>query len=112
MGMDLIIEKLLIRGLGPLSLTVAAGTCVGLSGPSGIGKSSLLRAVADMEPHWVRHQHQSRKQQPSAVTHPIQQINSYRSPKIAEIPCNPIKNLTHQIGQHNYPYFVPKSGNW
>ena len=51
MGADLIIENLRIRGLGPLSLTVAAGTCVGLSGPSGIGKSSLLRAVADMEPH-------------------------------------------------------------
>lgn len=51
MGADLIIEDLMIRGLGPLTLTVPAGTCVGLSGPSGIGKSSLLRAVVDMEPH-------------------------------------------------------------
>ncbi len=51
MGADLIIENLVIRGLGPLTLTVPAGTCVGLSGPSGIGKSSLLRAVVDMEPH-------------------------------------------------------------
>jgi len=48
---DLIIDDLAIRGLGPVRLTVPAGTCVGISGPSGIGKSSLLRAVADMEPH-------------------------------------------------------------
>lgn len=51
MGLDLFIEDLSIRGLGPIRLRVAAGTCVGVSGPSGIGKSSLLRAVADMEPH-------------------------------------------------------------
>ncbi|WP_300673227.1 ATP-binding cassette domain-containing protein [Desulfoluna sp.] len=51
MGMDLVIDALCIRGLGPVRLTVPAGGCVGLSGPSGIGKSSLLRAVADMEPH-------------------------------------------------------------
>jgi len=50
-GGDLIIDDLAIRGLGPVRLTVPAGTCVGISGPSGIGKSSLLRAVADMEPH-------------------------------------------------------------
>ncbi|VFQ43537.1 ABC transporter ATP-binding protein [Desulfoluna butyratoxydans] len=50
-GGDLIIDDLVIRGLGPVRLTVPAGTCVGVSGPSGIGKSSLLRAVADMEPH-------------------------------------------------------------
>lgn len=50
-GSDLVIDGLSIRGLGPISLTVEAGCCVGLSGPSGIGKSSFLRAVADMEPH-------------------------------------------------------------
>lgn len=51
MGGDLILEALAIRGIGPISLTIPAGTCLGLSGPSGIGKSSLLRAVVDMEPH-------------------------------------------------------------
>ncbi len=51
MGGDLILDALAIRGIGPISLTVPAGTCLGLSGPSGIGKSSLLRAVVDMEPH-------------------------------------------------------------
>ena len=51
MGGDLVIDALSIRGIGPISLTVEAGTCVGLSGPSGIGKSSFLRALADMDPH-------------------------------------------------------------
>ena len=33
------------------NFTVPAGTCMGLSGPSGIGKSVLLKALADMLPH-------------------------------------------------------------
>ena len=37
--------------LGPLSLGVEAGECVCLSGPSGTGKSQLLRAIADLDPH-------------------------------------------------------------
>lgn len=36
---------------GPVSLTVESGECVGISGPSGSGKSSLLRAIADLDPH-------------------------------------------------------------
>ena len=36
---------------GPLSFSVAAGECLGLSGDSGSGKSLLLRAVADLDPH-------------------------------------------------------------
>lgn len=36
---------------GPYSLSVIAGDCVGLSGQSGIGKSQLLRAIADLIPH-------------------------------------------------------------
>jgi UDP-glucose/iron transport system ATP-binding protein len=36
---------------GPYDLTVEAGTCVGLAGPSGIGKTLFLKAVADLLPH-------------------------------------------------------------
>jgi ABC-type iron transport system FetAB ATPase subunit len=37
--------------IGPLSLDVDAGDCVCISGPSGTGKSLLLRAIADLDPH-------------------------------------------------------------
>jgi ABC-type iron transport system FetAB ATPase subunit len=37
--------------VGPLDLTVDAGECVGLTGPSAAGKTLLLRAVADLDPH-------------------------------------------------------------
>jgi len=37
--------------IGPVSLQVAAGECVCISGPSGTGKSQLLRAIADLDPH-------------------------------------------------------------
>ncbi len=33
------------------NFTTAGGQCLGVSGPSGIGKSVLLRAIADMLPH-------------------------------------------------------------
>jgi ABC-type sulfate/molybdate transport systems ATPase subunit len=46
---DLVLETLGFRHLGPISLRVGAGECVGITGPSGSGKSLLLRAVADME---------------------------------------------------------------
>lgn len=46
-----------------LSLTVQGGECVGLSGPSGMGKSLLLRAIADLDPHqgqiWLDGQEQA-----------------------------------------------------
>ncbi|MBL4904028.1 MAG: ATP-binding cassette domain-containing protein [Desulfocapsa sp.] len=36
---------------GPYSLTIEAGECIGLTGKSGVGKSQLLRAVADVIVH-------------------------------------------------------------
>ena len=39
------------RVLAPVSLSVAAGELVFVSGPSGSGKSLLLRAIADLDPH-------------------------------------------------------------
>ncbi len=49
-------EKLFLENLsfldnGPYSFGIEAGGCIGLSGRSGIGKSQLLRAVADVIPH-------------------------------------------------------------
>ena len=37
--------------LKPIDLFVGDGECVCLSGPSGSGKSLLLRAIADLDPH-------------------------------------------------------------
>lgn len=37
--------------LEPVDLALEAGECVCLSGPSGSGKSRLLRAIADLDPH-------------------------------------------------------------
>ena len=37
--------------IGPVSLQVEAGDCLCISGPSGSGKSLLLRALADLDPH-------------------------------------------------------------
>ena len=37
--------------LEPFDLDVDAGECITLTGPSGSGKSRLLRAIADLEPH-------------------------------------------------------------
>ncbi|MEQ8665578.1 MAG: ATP-binding cassette domain-containing protein [Rhodospirillales bacterium] len=38
-------------GLEPASFEVAKGECVSIQGPSGSGKSLLLRALADLDPH-------------------------------------------------------------
>lgn len=45
------VEALCSDGLGPIDLSVAAGECLCLSGPSGAGKTRLLRAIADLDPH-------------------------------------------------------------
>jgi len=37
--------------LGPIDLNVAGGDIVALTGPSGTGKSLLLRAIADLDPN-------------------------------------------------------------
>ncbi len=37
--------------LGPVELSVGAGECLCITGPSGSGKSLLLRAIADLDPH-------------------------------------------------------------
>lgn len=44
------VDDLVRPGLGPLRLHVAAGECVAVAGPSGSGKSFLLRAVANLDP--------------------------------------------------------------
>jgi ABC-type iron transport system FetAB ATPase subunit len=45
------VDNLFIHDVGPVCLDIEPGECVGLSGPSGSGKSLFLRAIADMEPH-------------------------------------------------------------
>ena len=37
-------------GLGPIDLDLDAGGCVAVTGPSGAGKTMLLRAIADLDP--------------------------------------------------------------
>lgn len=53
---DLIIKNLNLSSISSnishsFDFTVSAGMCMGLTGPSGIGKSVLLKALADMLPH-------------------------------------------------------------
>lgn len=43
------VDKILVAPLPPLSFTVANGECLAVEGPSGSGKSRLLRAIADLE---------------------------------------------------------------
>nr|WP_299244457.1 ATP-binding cassette domain-containing protein [uncultured Halomonas sp.] len=63
LGLSLILEQLSIGELLPLDLSIAPGEILCLSGASGSGKSRLLRAVADLEPHsgdvWLGEQAQS-----------------------------------------------------
>jgi ABC-type multidrug transport system ATPase subunit len=47
------LETLQLKRLhvGPIDLKVEPGTCVGIEGRSGSGKSVLLRMIADLDPH-------------------------------------------------------------
>lgn len=45
------LKKFQGAGLDPLDLTIEAGECVTLTGQSGSGKTRLLRAIADLDPH-------------------------------------------------------------
>lgn len=47
----LVLENVGVGDLSEVFLTLPAGQVVCLSGPSGSGKSRLLRAIADLEPH-------------------------------------------------------------
>jgi len=47
----LTIRQLCGRGLSPFDLDLADGECVVIRGPSGAGKTILLRAIADLDPN-------------------------------------------------------------
>jgi ABC-type iron transport system FetAB ATPase subunit len=47
----LTVAQLRFLHFGPFDFEVAAGTCVGLAGPSGAGKTRMLRSLADLDPH-------------------------------------------------------------
>lgn len=49
--LSLKIKHLVTRHLGPVSFTLDNGEAISLSGVSGCGKSLLLRAIADLDPH-------------------------------------------------------------
>lgn len=44
------VERLKVGPLPPLSFEVANGECLSVEGPSGAGKTRLLRAIADLDP--------------------------------------------------------------
>lgn len=47
----LTIDQLSFHGRGPYSFALTSGQILAISGASGAGKSLLLRAIADLEPH-------------------------------------------------------------
>jgi putative ABC transport system ATP-binding protein len=44
-------RNLAVNGLAPFNLDINAGECVALSGASGSGKTLVMRALADLDPH-------------------------------------------------------------
>lgn len=51
MADGLTIKQLRTRQIGPLDLNLTHGDCVAVTGPSGAGKTLLLRAIADLDKH-------------------------------------------------------------
>lgn len=47
----LVIRALQRMQVGPIALELEPGTCVSVTGPSGAGKTILLRMIADLDPH-------------------------------------------------------------
>jgi phosphate-transporting ATPase len=45
------VRDLQTKILKPVSFSLAAGECIAIKGPSGAGKTSLLRAIADLDPN-------------------------------------------------------------
>ncbi|MEE8533175.1 MAG: ATP-binding cassette domain-containing protein [Alphaproteobacteria bacterium] len=45
------VRGLVVPGLDPIDLDIDAGECLALTGPSGSGKSLVLRALADLDPN-------------------------------------------------------------
>src|SRR5271166_6194707 len=45
------IESLSVPGLRPVSFSLSTGECVAVRGPSGAGKTLLLRAIVDLDPN-------------------------------------------------------------
>ncbi len=48
---DLDVSELSFQNRGPYTFTIKSGEVAGLTGASGAGKSLLLRAIADLDPH-------------------------------------------------------------
>lgn len=46
----LVVDGLRVTGLAPVSFSAARGECVAVQGPSGAGKTVLLRAISDLDP--------------------------------------------------------------
>jgi ABC-type iron transport system FetAB ATPase subunit len=66
---DLQVSDLLFQNRGPYTFRIAPGRVTGLQGASGAGKTLLLRAIADLDPHQgqVRLGDMAREQVPAPI---------------------------------------------
>jgi putative ABC transport system ATP-binding protein len=51
MKTHLVVDSLVYGGFGPVSFELHGGEAIGIFGESGCGKTRLLRAIADLDPH-------------------------------------------------------------